>query len=91
MAAPYARNAQLRFTPLIKATIMRTGRDTKKDNMLFDCNSEQERHEIAELYSEKEKIKKFLLEQRNDPNMPRYTHYMIYLLIKVKLGFPIPN
>lgn len=66
-------------------------RDKAKDDLMFNCNQDYEHSQVASHYgTNKEKVLKFLKESCAKGDIYRFTHAQVYLLIKEKLGFPIP-
>ena len=67
-----------------------TPRDKEKDDTYFNCHQEYEYQYVAGLYEERQKVYFFLRFACETKIIKNETHMEVYLLIKEKLGFPIP-
>jgi hypothetical protein len=67
-------------------------RDKAKDDKFFNCSEEYENDYIANLYGlNKTKVTAFLINYCRNNIIKYTTHHEIYILIKLELGYEIPN
>ena len=65
-------------------------RDKARDDEFFNCSQEHEFQYVSGLYSEKEKVYKYLKEKCADGTIKYSTHMQVYEMIANDLGYPIP-
>jgi len=66
-------------------------RDKAKDDVLFNCKEDYELRQVASHYgANKDEVMGFLQESCKRGDIYHSTHKEVYVLIKSKLGYPVP-
>ncbi len=67
------------------------GRDKKRDDKFFNCSQDHEIEYVANLYQDKETVKKLINLDCTLGNIKYMTHIDLYKKIEKELGFSVPD